>query len=80
MAHIRDYFPLRIWVALLVLATIAAGGFFVPPALTKQFGLSIVHHIIALGVVEFGSAVSIGAIVVSQGGHDAEPSEWRFDP
>jgi hypothetical protein len=80
MAHICEYFPRRVWVALLLLASLAAACFFVPPSVTRQFGFSIVHHIIALGTIEFGLAVSIGAIVVSHRPADPEFPEWRFDP
>ena len=63
-----------------MLAGIAALGFFIPPSVTAPFGFSTVEHIIAIGVIEFGSAVGIGGLVVAYRPTDREESEWRYDP
>lgn len=82
MKHISEYFPKHVWMLVFALALVAAAGLFVPPSLTESFGLSIAEHIVALGAVEFGSAVGIGALVVAYRdpvtGQD--DSEWDYDP
>ncbi len=82
MGHISDYFPRHVWGVLLLLAAVATVGLFVPPSLTESFGLSIVEHIIFVGVVEFSSAVGIAALVIAYRDtekKDEEP-QWRYDP
>lgn len=80
MGHISEYFPRHVWGILFLLAAVATVGLFVPPSVTKSFGLSIVEHIIVIGVVEFSSAVSIGALVVSYRNTEYDEPEWRYDP
>ena len=80
MVSIREYFPRHVWAVLFVLAGVAAGGFFVPPSVTAPLGFSVVHHIIAIGVIEFGAAIGIGGLVVAYRPTDREESEWRYDP
>jgi hypothetical protein len=80
MSHISESFPRHIWGVLFVLAAVATLGLFVPPSLTQSLGLSIVEHIIVIGVVEFSSAVGIGGLVVAYRDTEYDEPEWRYDP
>jgi hypothetical protein len=80
MGSIREYFPQHVWALLFALAGVAALAFFVPPSVTQPFGFSVVHHIIAISVIELGAAVGIGGLVVAYRPTEREHSEWRYDP
>lgn len=80
MSHISEYFPRHVWILLIVLAGIATIGLFVPPSVTEPLGLSTIEHIIVVGIVEFGSAVGIGLLVVTYRDTESEKSEWQYDP
>ena len=80
MAPIQEYFPRHVWAILFGLMTVAALGLFVPPSVTEPLGFSLVEHIITIGILEFSSAVSIGALVVTYRDPPSEEEEWRYDP
>lgn len=80
MRPIQEYFPRHVWATLFMLFGIATGALFVPPSATEPIGFSLVEHIIAIGVLEFASAVGIGGLVVAYRPTDRDKSEWRYDP
>lgn len=80
MARLIDRLPWYAWVAASTFGAIACAGFFVPPSLGAALGLSFQQFILALGAIELGSAIGIGAIVVHYRTTDYEQPEYRFNP
>jgi len=80
MQSIQEYFPRHVWAVLFCLAAVPVLGLFVPPSATEPLGFSLVEHIITIGIVQFGSAVGIGALVVAYRDPPADEQGWRYDP
>jgi hypothetical protein len=82
----RSYLPRIVWVVVFGLLAVASLGFFVPPSIGMSLGLTIEQHILVVGFVELGVALSIAAIIVHYRDHDRnrgrenDDSEWRYDP
>jgi len=69
--------PRRGWAAVVGAAVVAGGALFVGPSIT---GLSVLGHVLVVGVVEVVCAGAIiGTIVRYAGEEDAGGDEWRYD-
>lgn len=81
MAGLADFLPRHAWFAVLGLAVVAGGVFFLPPSVGAAVGLTGPAFLLAMAAIELLAALGIaGVVVYYRADTDASGDEWRFDP